>query len=258
MIFYYSATGNSFWMAKKISDVQNDTLISVTDELKNGKPLNYSIKNNETLGFVFPVHAWNPPNTLLHFIKKMNITGYMGQYTYAVATCGNSSGNTMNVLKRTLSKKDITLNSQWEIKMPNNYLPLGDIDSRDKQEAKLKIAKKKIAHINTAIKSCIAEQRLCKGSFSFFKTSVMGSLFHKFAMGTSPFYVTSNCISCGLCEKICLSGVISMKNGKPVWTGKTCDQCGACINRCPKKAIQYGKKTSSRGRYCHPIYKEKN
>lgn len=256
MIFYYSATGNSFWAAKELSDMQNEKLISVTDELKNNKTLNYTLKNNEALGFVFPVHAWNPPCTLLHFIEKISIDGYKGQYTYAIATCGDSSGNTMSVLKKALSKKGIKLNSQWEIRMPNNYLPLADAENLETQKTKQNKAAKKIAHINTAIRTCVSEQRLCKGKFSYLKTTVIGFLFHKFAMGTSPFYVTSDCVSCGLCEKICLTGAIKMKDGKPVWSNKTCDQCSACINRCPKKAIQYGKKTLSRGRYCHPIYKE--
>lgn len=257
MIFYYSATGNSFWAAKEIADMQNDKLISITDELKNGKLLKYAIKENESLGFVFPVHAWNPPYTVLHFIEKMSISGYKNQYTYAVATCGDSSGNTMEVLKKALSKNGISLKSQWEIRMPDNYLPLFDVDSPEKEELKLNKATKKIAHINTAIRNCVSEQRLCKGQLSSVKTSLTGFLFHKFGMRTSPFYVTSDCISCGLCEKICLSGAITMKNGKPVWINKTCDQCGACINRCPKKAIQYGKKTISKGRYCHAVYKDK-
>ena len=31
--------------------------------------------------------------------------------------------------------------------------------------------------------------------------------------------------------------------------GKTCIHCSACINRCPKLAIEYGKKTIGKNRY---------
>lgn len=31
--------------------------------------------------------------------------------------------------------------------------------------------------------------------------------------------------------------------------GEKCYQCTSCINRCPTKAIEYGKATSARGRY---------
>ena len=41
---------------------------------------------------------------------------------------------------------------------------------------------------------------------------------------------------------------INMVDGKPVW-GNTCIHCSACINRCPKLAIEYGKKTIGKNRY---------
>ena len=31
--------------------------------------------------------------------------------------------------------------------------------------------------------------------------------------------------------------------------GKTCIHCSTCINRCPKLAIEYGKKTQGKNRY---------
>ena len=33
------------------------------------------------------------------------------------------------------------------------------------------------------------------------------------------------------------------------------EKCNGCINRCPVSAIQYGKKTASRGRYVNPVLK---
>jgi len=258
MIFYFSATGNSYWMAKEISDAQGSTLFSITDELKSGKVLEYTLKSGEALGFVFPVHAWNPPSAVLEFINKIKLSGYKGQYTFALATCASSSGSTMQVLKNALSKSGISLSSQWEIRMPGNYIPLITAENTQEQELLYSKAAKKLEHINKAIRSCVSEQRLCNGSMSALKGSLGGFMFHSFAMGTSPFYVTSACTGCGLCEKLCLKGIIAMKDNKPVWTSKTCYQCEACINRCPKKAIQYGKKSESKPRYCHPIYREQD
>lgn len=68
---------------------------------------------------------------------------------------------------------------------------------------------------------------------------------------TDKFNVKENCTGCGLCEKICPSGVIKIKDNKPVWNGE-CQQCLGCLNRCPKSAIQYGKITLKNGRYVHP------
>ena len=46
-----------------------------------------------------------------------------------------------------------------------------------------------------------------------------------------------------------------MTDGRPVWTKNKCLKCCGCINRCPVSAIQYGKRTASRGRYVNPVLK---
>ena len=44
---------------------------------------------------------------------------------------------------------------------------------------------------------------------------------------------------------------ISMKDKRPVW-GDACTHCMACINLCPKQAIEYGKRTEGKPRYTGP------
>ncbi|MGG6313934.1 hypothetical protein [Paenibacillus macerans] len=53
-----------------------------------------------------------------------------------------------------------------------------------------------------------------------------------------------------------MSGKIEQKDGKPYWKEETeCCFCFACINYCPRKAIQIRKtKSMAKGRYRHPQY----
>lgn len=250
MVFYYSATGNSLWVAKELAEKQGERLVCVTDELKQGSGLHDVIGENEAMGFVFPVHAWNPPDTLLRFIKRMAIEGN-GHYVYAVATCGDSAGNTMKVLSKALAEKGLGLGACWEMAMPNNYLPLQDVDSPQVAYDKLAKAEAMTAHINRCVSARSTEKQLIAEGFKSLKTSLIGFFFRRLGKGTKPFHVTGACTGCGFCEKICLSHAIHMRERRPTWE-KTCDQCFACINRCPTRAIQYGKKTAKRGRYCHP------
>ncbi len=81
------------------------------------------------------------------------------------------------------------------------------------------------------------------------KSNIINKGFNNFARTTKPFYADKEkCISCGLCAKMCPAHTITLVNGNPVW-GEKCYQCLKCINYCPKEAIQYGDKTSKRGRY---------
>ena len=45
-----------------------------------------------------------------------------------------------------------------------------------------------------------------------------------------------------------------LEDKKPTW-GNNCIHCTACINRCSKEAIEYGKKTQGKNRYVAIKYK---
>ena len=254
MIFWYSATGNSYWAAKRLSDVLGERLISVADAQKGDVLLTFSLSLEETLGFVFPVHAWGPPETLLTFIDRMELLGFDGQYVFALATCGDSAGATMGELERLLGKKGLPLNARWEISMPNNYLPMYDVDSPALEHSKLAQAETALSRIENLVLQRKPDAMLIGDRFGTVKSALITPLFRRFARRAAAFYATDACISCGRCVRVCPAGAIRMGAHGPEWKSH-CDHCCACINRCPTRAIQYGKATVSRGRYVHPIWR---
>lgn len=255
MIFYYSATGNSYWAAKMLADKLGNKLISISDARKHREKLVYELSPSEALGFVFPVHAWSPPKMVIDFIDAIEIRGFEGQYVFAIDTCGDSAGDAMRVLARALGKKGLPLDARWEMVMPNNYLPMYDVDSPELERTKLEQAQTQMNEIAQIALERASDTHLVGGGFGGFLTSFVGRLFRRFGLRSTPFYATESCISCGRCARICLTGTIHMgENGKPEWSG-ICDHCCACINRCPVRAIQYGKATQNRGRYCHPVWR---
>ena len=134
--------------------------------------------------------------------------------------------------------------------MPNNYLILGTVDSKEERREKLHLVKEKILHLNKSIAHLKVERQLIKGSLPKLLTSVGGRLFHSFGRSVKPFFANDHCISCKVCEKICPTGCITVE-GKPMWEGE-CTQCLACLHYCPKSAIQYGHHMGNKSRYTHP------
>lgn len=65
------------------------------------------------------------------------------------------------------------------------------------------------------------------------------------------FSVWNDCISCGLCAKVCPCHNIRMENGRPVFLHQ-CSQCMACISFCPQQAINFPKFTRKRKKYHNP------
>jgi ferredoxin len=64
------------------------------------------------------------------------------------------------------------------------------------------------------------------------------------------FVYDVNCNGCGICTKICPVDNITLVETKPLW-GENCALCFACLQWCPKEAIQAGKITVNKNRYHH-------
>lgn len=252
MIFYFSGTGNSLYVAKEIAEKNKEELISIATILKDSKNIyEFTLKENEVIGFIYPIYAWAPPKQVLEFVEKLKLNNYKDNYIFTVATCGENIGKTIEVLSKTLSKKNLQLNSGFSIKMPNNYIILGDVDSKEVEKKKLLEAESIIAEINDTIKSkANGVFKVEKGFMPGLLTNVINPLFSKGAAETKKFYSNDKCTGCGICEKVCNCSNINVQ-GRPTW-GSNCTQCLACIHLCPTSAIQYGKGTIKKGRYKNP------
>jgi ferredoxin len=68
------------------------------------------------------------------------------------------------------------------------------------------------------------------------------------------FQYDDTCNGCGICSKICPVNNIKMDYNKPLWQHH-CEQCFACLQWCPKEAIQFGIKTKDGKRYHNPEVK---
>jgi NAD-dependent dihydropyrimidine dehydrogenase PreA subunit/flavodoxin len=244
MIFYFSGTGNSLFVAKTIAEAQGETLFSIPEQLteKEG-PLAYKLKDGDLLGFVFPVHAWGPRRSCW----TSSAAGAEGgkPYVFSLCTCGDEEGKATHILQKSLARKGLSLDSAFCLVMPNNYIVMFDPDREEVARQKLEQASSRLSGINGILqnrRSGVME--LLPGRMPALKSLVVNPLFIRFARGTNPFYATDACTGCGFCEKVCPIHTISVR-GKPVW-GENCLQCMACINRCPTQAIQYGKRTENR------------
>lgn len=252
MIFYFSGTGNSLYAAKTIAEYNNEELVSIATLMnKEDEYHEFNLKDNEIIGFVFPVYGWGPPNIVLQFIEKLRLGNYHDNYVFSVATCGDNIGNTIEKLGAALKKNGLELNSGFSVRMPNNYIIMFDVDPKNVETEKLISANETLMNINRII----AERekgvyQVVKGFMPGVLTSIINPLFNKNAINTKKFYSTDKCTACGICEKVCNCNNIKVDQ-KPEW-GNRCTQCFACIHYCPEKAIQYGKATEKKGRYVNP------
>ena len=241
MIYYFSGTGNSKWVAERLSALTADRAENIADLLKEN-PVQIVPAAGEPVGLVFPIYAWGAPHIVDRFCKLLRVDD--GSFAYAVCTCGDEAGNAMERLK-----KIFPWQSAASIAMPNNYIPMADVDSEPLARKKAHKAEEQIQIIAKSVRDKERIYSVHTGPLAGLKTSVICPMFNTYARSTKPFTAGDDCTGCNLCQKLCPISAISMRDGKPVWVRKHCTQCMACINRCPQRCIQYGSGTKGRGRY---------
>lgn len=253
MIFYFSGTGNSLWAARQISSKLVDDKVYSIPSYMHKNEIEFCISENESLGFVFPVYSWGPPQIVIDFIDAIRIKLKGNNFIYFVCTCGDDTGKTAEIIKKLLLNKGLRLNAGYSVIMPNTYicLPGFDTDSTDIRNRKLSDS---IGRVNYICDSIIGKKEIIdcnEGSMPRIKSYIIRPLFNKYCISADKFHVNNKCISCRKCEKACPLSNIVITNGTPNW-GKNCTMCLACYHNCPVHAIEYGSSTRKKGQYTHP------
>ena len=70
MIFYFSGTGNTKWVAQQIAAAIGEELVYIPDAIREGR-YEYTLAEGERIGFCFPTHGWQPPRIVRKFIKGL-------------------------------------------------------------------------------------------------------------------------------------------------------------------------------------------
>lgn len=247
MILYFSATGNSQWIAETIAKELDDRAV----DLMKADPAAYHFTSKDTVGIVFPVYYCISPDPVTEFVKKLHING---AYTYAVCNYSNYAGHALQYL----SREGMHLNSGYGLFMPDNTSVFGlQLDDEESTQRKLKEA---VPRLREIIRHLMTKE---DGVFDAYEgekdpeneTRILGTLYHSGEVTkTDSFSVTDKCIGCGLCARNCPAKAIELKEKTPVWEKSSCYMCAACINQCPVEAIEFEDKSQGIYRYTFRKY----
>lgn len=242
MIVYFSGTGNSAWVAKRLATALNDTCVAI------GNSSSYTVAKGEALGFVFPVYSWGPPSVMAQCLDAMDLS--LPSYIYFVCTCGDDTGKTASIFSKMIAKREGKCHAGFSVQMPNTYicLPGFDVDSDSVEQRKVTNALSRIDYIA----QCITDRQLVtdcfEGAMPFTKSYIIRPFFLRFLMNSKRFAaVKEQCTGCGKCAKVCPLQNITL-NKTPLW-GSNCQHCLACYHACPTRAIRYSTFTDKKGQY---------
>jgi len=246
-VYYFTGTGNSLAVARDIAREIEGEIISIPWAINQGV-----VKiNTEVAVIVFPVYMWGPPPIVERFIKR--IENLKDKSIYAIVTYGGMPGATVNILGKTLESCGGKLAAGFTAHMPGNYTPMYGAIAAEKQQKMFTNWHEKAKIIADYIKS---KRQGKKENSNVLANLIFSRLIYNLSVKHLPemdkeFRADEKCDNCGICQKVCPVANIEMNNGSLIWKGR-CEQCLACLQWCPREAIQYGKKTATRKRYHHP------
>ena len=244
MIIYFTGTGNSRFLARKLAAALEDELVSAPELIKQNKTGDF--KSEKPWVFVSPTYGWQLPRTFRRFIEESRFSG--SAKAYFVMDCGSGTGKAQKGIKELCAAKGFEFGGMAEIKMPENYIAVFSAPDEKTAEKLLRIGEKKALRAAELIKEGKDIQTKKAGPLGSFLSGPVNWGFYKFTIGDRKFYATDKCVSCGQCAENCMVNNIRMENGRPVWQG-SCIHCMACICRCPAEAIEYGKHSLGLRRY---------
>jgi len=248
IIYYFSGTGNSQkvaqWMSQVAHELDMETeCINITrvDRLHIPVPPADAI-----VAFVSPVHGFNYPPIMLHFIRQFPKGGndVLLLNTRAGMLIGKwitpgLSGLTFYCSGLILKLKGYRIKSMYPVDLPSNWISvhpgLNDrtvayLHARNKERVTF-FARKTLAG-GTNFKALFEiVQDLLVAPVSLGYYSIGRFLIAK------TYYASGDCNHCDACIQNCPVKAIIKVDGRPFWTFR-CESCMRCMSNCPKKAIE--------------------
>ncbi len=217
-------------------------------------PISRAIKEGvdtvgDVIGLVFPVYWGGLPLIVRKFLPLLKRS--QENYLFAVATHAGGPGKVLSQLQSELKAFGLELSAGYRLSMPSNYIL--SYDAPDEDDIKKDLAQ--ADRIISAIVETVRGRTVHRPATDFPKYERPNSSYERFIATVNSldatYKVDDSCNGCGDCVKVCPVENIVLRKGKPTWLHH-CQQCLACINWCPVRAIQYGSGTSVRGRYTNP------
>ena len=259
LILYFSGTGNTRFIAERLSDALTDrNHVVELQSIERYRPSDFEKFDMMLLGY--PVYACDMPKFLTEYLRKLPLTKPMKIITFS--TLGFYGGNAARkVGKRLYSLGMIPMYSR-EIRMPgSDGLIFLNKDSKTVHSLQTRDfnafppIKKAIADIVEETEKARMNQKvfvapmkmgalLTGGLLRFLYTAIERHMKRK-------LWATDACTQCQLCAQICPSGNITVLPSA-VQFGSVCFLCMRCVNQCPSEAIQIGSATRGKFRWKGP------
>lgn len=225
MVFYFTATGNSLYVAKQLDEPR----ISIAQAIHDGE----KIYTADKIGIVCPVFGHEVPPLVREFLTQST---FRTDYFYVILTYGNRHGGAAELTQKLLEDLGIHPSYINVVLMADNFLPGFDMNEQkalDKNvDGQIEGIVQDIASGKEYIAPVTDTDRAAHQEYLSRAAGMPDDVLSRI------YRITDECIGCGICTKVCPKKCLHMEGQKSVWDPEGCMMCMACIHACPMMAIQ--------------------
>lgn len=283
MIFYFSSTGNSIVVAKKVAERTHDTYIPIS--LANG--LEEIPIADDRLGIISPVYHATFNETGVPYIVEdviRKLKDIKNTYVYCILTHSGFPGFTLEHINSLLTERGGKLSAGLTVQLGSPYSTREKlshiifkktltVDPAKEDTIRKRLTDDKMEEISAFCEKVSGREEIELPRSNWFNRRLLCvflsmqrkmamqryirlsgghySTFRELTMNADrSFFVSKRCDGCGICSRVCPVGNIKIMDKNPRWLHK-CENCYACFQWCPIAAIN-GDIAEFEKRHHHP------
>ena len=223
-VFYFTGTGNSLAVAKRIGG----TLISIPQVINSDN----RYYKDDVIGVVYPVYWATAPDMVLEFLVKAK---FECDYSFIISTSGGMNGSSLIEAKRVFRQNGYKFDYMDDATTIDNSMSVGSIETQK--------AKKKDSNFALKVEEIannISERKQNNDKKAGAIIRIFSSVIRKmpnYEKMSQKLSVDDKCNHCKVCMNVCPAGNIEVND--KVHFGKRCTGCLACVHNCPQNATHF-------------------
>jgi ferredoxin len=231
IIFYFSGTGNSKYIAELFSQNMSCGCFSIEENID----FEALIKANETIAFCYPIYFSRVPRIMREFLQR-HMSALKDKKLIIFCTQQILSGDGARAMAALFPKRHVQVIYAEHFFMPSNTVPITTDTGKIK-----KYAEKAVPKMQKVCRN-IQSGKVRKRGFNA-GSRALGLIQAPLLMpaerkANKHINIADDCIGCGLCVTECPMKNLTLKDEKIIHN-HNCTVCYRCINRCPQKAINF-------------------
>ena len=233
-VCYFSATGNSLYVAKRIGG----RLLSIPHLMKTGQ-LEIT---DDAVGIVCPVYAVEMPMMVREFLSRATIKT---DYFFFIYTYGSGYAEAFAHARLAAEEAGLKMSYVNAIQMVDNYLPMFEMqqqmDTLGQKDVEGQLWQV-LRDIETRQERTVTITLETMRQIELYRKMLAFPILRKDT--AQGYLVNDSCTHCGICARVCPADNITVTEDQVIFATR-CEVCYACLQNCPRNALHMSSERSA-------------